>query len=288
MQLVVTVLLVRIEAQGGFERVELERAIIAANTWRGSHVSGVSPHRQLPDLVQQPPPLCEDLLHEVILCVGYFTVLHPDNQVLLQSGQPPTVLQQLCSLPFQYFSDPRLTHVLFPTLVACCYNNQSNRLILEQELSGALLSNFIEERLLEQQQSKVMPSTVKKTKGQGESAPDSFLVYLGVCVCVGEKTGVKRDVCNKDKSADDIKEEKRMAVASLGTKKREMRRPACLYHAASLKSTGGLRSSTSKSPCEVCRADDVPRRIPLGRALNARLLLEESDEDVVDQPQSTY
>lgn len=25
--------------------------------------------------------LCEDLLHEVILCVGYFTVLHPDNQV---------------------------------------------------------------------------------------------------------------------------------------------------------------------------------------------------------------
>ncbi|XP_025077165.1 LOW QUALITY PROTEIN: S phase cyclin A-associated protein in the endoplasmic reticulum-like [Pomacea canaliculata] len=118
-------------------------------------------------------PLCEDLLHEVILCVGYFTVLHPDNQVLLQSGQPPTVLQQLCSLPFQYFSDPRLTHVLFPTLVACCYNNQSNRLILEQELSGALLSNFIEERLLEQQQSKVMPSTVKKTKGQDKEARDA-------------------------------------------------------------------------------------------------------------------
>jgi hypothetical protein len=23
----------------------------------------------------------EDLLHEVILCVGYFTVLNPDNQV---------------------------------------------------------------------------------------------------------------------------------------------------------------------------------------------------------------
>ena len=27
--------------------------------------------------------LYEDLLHEVILCVGYFTVLHPDNQVCL-------------------------------------------------------------------------------------------------------------------------------------------------------------------------------------------------------------
>ncbi|KAL8563484.1 hypothetical protein ACOMHN_011963 [Nucella lapillus] len=25
--------------------------------------------------------LCEDLLHQVILCLGYFTLLHPDNQV---------------------------------------------------------------------------------------------------------------------------------------------------------------------------------------------------------------
>ncbi|KAL8621485.1 hypothetical protein ACOMHN_058246 [Nucella lapillus] len=46
--------------------------------------------------------LCEDLLHQVILCLGYFTLLHPDNQV---------VLQQLCFLPFQYFSESRLTDV---------------------------------------------------------------------------------------------------------------------------------------------------------------------------------
>lgn len=26
---------------------------------------------------------CEELLHEVIVCVGYFTVLNPDNQVTL-------------------------------------------------------------------------------------------------------------------------------------------------------------------------------------------------------------
>ncbi|KAL8585928.1 hypothetical protein ACOMHN_061089 [Nucella lapillus] len=54
--------------------------------------------------------LCEDLLHQVILCLGYFTLLHPDNQV---------VLQQLCSLPFQYFSDPHLTAVLSPALISC-------------------------------------------------------------------------------------------------------------------------------------------------------------------------
>ncbi|XP_036590542.1 S phase cyclin A-associated protein in the endoplasmic reticulum isoform X2 [Trichosurus vulpecula] len=51
---------------------------------------------------------CEVLLHEVIICVGYFTVNHPDNQVIVQSGRHPTVLQKLCQLPFQYFSDPRL------------------------------------------------------------------------------------------------------------------------------------------------------------------------------------
>ncbi|KAL8602244.1 hypothetical protein ACOMHN_022757 [Nucella lapillus] len=117
--------------------------------------------------------LCEDLLHEVILCVGYFTVLHPDNQVVLQSGQPPTVLQQLCSLPFQYFSDPRLTAVLFPALISCCYNNHSNRHILEQELSCVLLANFIEGKQLEQQQAKLAPSTVKKSKTQDKDAREA-------------------------------------------------------------------------------------------------------------------
>ncbi|KAK3096644.1 hypothetical protein FSP39_001987 [Pinctada imbricata] len=110
----------------------------------------------------------EELLHEVVLSVGYFTVLNPDNQVVIQSGQSPTILQQLCSLPFQYFSDPRLTNVLFPTLMACCYNNQSNREILEQELSCVLLSNFIEEKLLELQQAPKQPS--KKDKGKSKEA----------------------------------------------------------------------------------------------------------------------
>ena len=65
-------------------------------------------------------------------------------QAIIQSGQPPTVLQQLCQLPFHYFSDPRLINVLFPTLISCCYNCQANREMLEQELSCDLLANFIE------------------------------------------------------------------------------------------------------------------------------------------------
>ncbi|KAM6200990.1 S phase cyclin A-associated protein in the endoplasmic reticulum isoform 2-T2 [Rhynchocyon petersi] len=88
---------------------------------------------------------CESLLHEVIVCVGYFTVNHPDNQVIVQSGRHPTVLQKLCQLPFQYFSDPRLIKVLFPSLIAACYNNPQNKIILEQEMSCVLLATFIQD-----------------------------------------------------------------------------------------------------------------------------------------------
>uniref|UniRef100_H0VG15 S-phase cyclin A associated protein in the ER n=2 Tax=Cavia porcellus TaxID=10141 RepID=H0VG15_CAVPO len=88
---------------------------------------------------------CESLLHEVIVCVGYFTVNHPDNQVIVQSGRHPTVLQKLCQLPFQYFSDPRLIKVLFPSLIAACYNNHQNKVILEQEMSCVLLASFIQD-----------------------------------------------------------------------------------------------------------------------------------------------
>ena len=80
---------------------------------------------------------CVQVLH-VCVCTCACT------QVIIQSGQPPTVLQQLCSLPFPYFSDASLTNILFPTLVSCCYLVDRNREILQQELSCALLANFIE------------------------------------------------------------------------------------------------------------------------------------------------
>ena len=65
-------------------------------------------------------------------------------QSVIQSGQPPSVLQQLCQLPFQYFCDPRLSAVLLPSLIASCYQCQDNRVILEQELSASILAGYIE------------------------------------------------------------------------------------------------------------------------------------------------
>uniref|UniRef100_A0A8C2KSK9 S-phase cyclin A-associated protein in the ER n=1 Tax=Cyprinus carpio TaxID=7962 RepID=A0A8C2KSK9_CYPCA len=86
----------------------------------------------------------EELLHELIICIGYFTVNHPDNQVIVQSGRQPSVLQKLCQLPFQYFSHPRLIKVLFPSLICACYNNLQNKVILQQEMSCVLLATFIQ------------------------------------------------------------------------------------------------------------------------------------------------
>lgn len=60
----------------------------------------------------------------------------------------PTVLQQLCVLPFSYFSNPKLTHILFPTLIACCHDNRTNLSMLEQEASGSLLSSYIKVKML--------------------------------------------------------------------------------------------------------------------------------------------
>uniref|UniRef100_A0A8C2KVK6 S-phase cyclin A-associated protein in the ER n=1 Tax=Cyprinus carpio TaxID=7962 RepID=A0A8C2KVK6_CYPCA len=87
----------------------------------------------------------EELLHELIICIGYFTVNHPDNQVIVQSGRQPSVLQKLCQLPFQYFSHPRLIKVLFPSLICACYNNLQNKVILQQEMSCVLLATFIQD-----------------------------------------------------------------------------------------------------------------------------------------------
>ena len=65
-------------------------------------------------------------------------------QAVLHAGQRPTILQQLCCLPFEYFSDPRLEEILLPTLISCCFQNSENRRILEQELSPVMLASFLE------------------------------------------------------------------------------------------------------------------------------------------------
>lgn len=83
------------------------------------------------------------LLNQVIVLVGYFTANHPDNQAIVQSGSQPSVLHQLANLPFQFFSQPELKAVLFPTLLSCCHGNPENTAILGLEMSWQLIDDFV-------------------------------------------------------------------------------------------------------------------------------------------------
>uniref|UniRef100_A0A8C4FBP8 S-phase cyclin A-associated protein in the ER n=1 Tax=Dicentrarchus labrax TaxID=13489 RepID=A0A8C4FBP8_DICLA len=129
----------------------------------------------------------EELLHKVIICVGYFTVNHPDNQVIVQSGRQPSVLQKLCQLPFQYFSHPRLIRVLFPSLISASYNNSQNKVILQQEMSCVLLATFIQPGF----ESDLWPFAVMSFP---LSPPYMYIYIQAKQKCLHQKTNIKRGV----------------------------------------------------------------------------------------------
>ncbi|XP_014250499.1 uncharacterized protein LOC106667205 isoform X2 [Cimex lectularius] len=87
-------------------------------------------------------PHPESLILVMIQLIGYFSIGNPKNQAVLQSGQQPTVLQLLVSLPFKYFCSDCYMVYLFPTLLACTHENPVNKAIVESELSYSTLEKF--------------------------------------------------------------------------------------------------------------------------------------------------
>mmetsp|Transcript_17141 Transcript_17141/g.17033 ORF Transcript_17141/g.17033 Transcript_17141/m.17033 type:complete len:350 (+) Transcript_17141:1997-3046(+) len=83
-----------------------------------------------------------ELLHEVILLIGYFVTQNTKNQDMMNLGET-SILQRLCGLPFAYFTDKKYTNVLFPTLISICYKHSHNLSILQQEMSVDMLSIYI-------------------------------------------------------------------------------------------------------------------------------------------------
>lgn len=117
------------------------------------------------ELSHQAKERGQALLHELLLFLGYITLQTERNQEILQWGSSPTILQRLCSLPFVYFSDSkcvvvlafslfllltssffRLKAVLFPTLIAGCFGNSKNKMIVDQELSMDMLLVFLRDQ----------------------------------------------------------------------------------------------------------------------------------------------
>ena len=99
-----------------------------------------------------------NLKHEAILTVCYFIQSNAVNQEKVGQGEQPTILQQLCLLPFNYYtgefsflfssnivSDEYLKSVLFPTMCCACFQNESNCHIVAAEVSLVHLASYLKD-----------------------------------------------------------------------------------------------------------------------------------------------
>ena len=86
-----------------------------------------------------------DILLELMQLIGHFCIGSRERQDFLASGVQPTVLAQLCALPFSFFNEPKKRNVLLPTLFVICFENEENMRYLENlDMSRALLKEVID------------------------------------------------------------------------------------------------------------------------------------------------
>ena len=86
-----------------------------------------------------------DILLELMQLIGHFCIGSKERQNFLASGVQPTVLAQLCALPFSFFNEPKKRNVLLPTLFVICFENEDNISYLENlDMSKALLEEVID------------------------------------------------------------------------------------------------------------------------------------------------
>ena len=76
-------------------------------------------------------PLEDDILLELIKLIGHFCLNNKSNQDFLAKGVQPTVLEQLCALPFSFFNDKIKRKILLSSLFCICYENERNVGLIE-------------------------------------------------------------------------------------------------------------------------------------------------------------
>ncbi|XP_034246179.1 S phase cyclin A-associated protein in the endoplasmic reticulum [Thrips palmi] len=202
------------------------------------------------DAVDAGHPKLRDVLHRVIRVLGYFVARNHDNQVVLQSGVQPTVLQQLCQLPFQYFSEPRLSVVLFPTLIACCSDNPENKAILEQELSYDLLEAFQGTPLAEADKLMAVMRSSKGATSSRASSVCSTTAKTAKAGAAGLTTNSEEDDEKKEALQDAAKCEKDSKSPEAGRAdavEAPARRPAAKRHKGAAKAAAKAMQSAAKA-----------------------------------------
>lgn len=88
-----------------------------------------------------------ELLHEAIMLLGYYCLRCAESQGIMSYGEGQTLLSKVTSLPLYYFMDERGCSVLFPTLLATCFQSKHNLELLRNEMNLSLLRKFLESNL---------------------------------------------------------------------------------------------------------------------------------------------
>ena len=88
----------------------------------------------------------KELLHEVLLLISYLSLQNENFQNLVSKGET-TIIQQICGLPFSYFSEKLLKDILFPTLINITYNHERNTKILSNEINLDLIVIYLKEKI---------------------------------------------------------------------------------------------------------------------------------------------
>ena len=86
----------------------------------------------------------ETLIECLLTLLTHYCINNAENQSTLLWGKSPhTTLERICSLPFRYFNEPAYKMILFPALIAACYENETNTRLMATELSPKLLAQFL-------------------------------------------------------------------------------------------------------------------------------------------------
>jgi len=91
----------------------------------------------------QGQPEESELLHETVVLLGFYCLEAPQNQTILCYGEGQVLLCRLAALPLHYFMEERGKSILFPTILASCYESEQNLDVLRSEMNLSLLKNFL-------------------------------------------------------------------------------------------------------------------------------------------------
>ncbi len=91
-------------------------------------------------------PRTRELLEQLLLFMGYFSLLNKTNQDLFRWGKVPTLMQRLATLPFSFYSNARDKMTLFPTLICATFGNPANRKVVSSEVNVKAVARFIEKQ----------------------------------------------------------------------------------------------------------------------------------------------